>query len=211
MKLKWMMVALAALFMARWAYADPLPEDVTLDGKSQADYVAIASGVGLSASDFGVQAEPLLYNGMSWDLAGYTSGWGGISYGSNPLQLKIDLNSRQHAGAFADGTYSLISGYDVEEHADVLVVLQSGSTLYMYAFENMDFSLLAGESLDGNWTLTIPGASGNPDGLFYVYTANYNPPLRPDTPGSVPEPATMLLFGAGMIGLAGAYRRKKNQ
>ena len=69
-------------------------------------------------------------------------------------------------------------------------------------------------AIDGTTIFALSGMSNNPDGKFgfYNYSQSY---VRyqgfEQNPSSVPEPATMLLFGSGLAGLVGFRRRKSNR
>ncbi len=87
---------------------------------------------------------------------------------------------------------TLVSGLQENDY----VVGNGGASSFRFVsfdITTLGLSLVDGLSVDAHWTMSC----GND-------TVNGNFDVAP-----VPEPATMLLFGTGLVGLAGRLRRKK--
>jgi len=92
------------------------------------------------------------------------------------------------------------------------VVNPSDPNLYRYAS-----SFFPADGWTGQWTLQVNRAFTNPDGttgIAYLpmpMNVCLRDPLNgtPCTPPSVPVPAAAWLFGSGLLGLAGAVRRRR--
>lgn len=93
----------------------------------------------------------------------------------------INRNNRSNSDRFADGLKSIV-----------------------YDFSAREIDYLADYASDG-----IIGLGFDPDCLFWNEGVSFSITTQPNSSEPVPEPATMLLFGTGLIGLAIGVRKRK--
>lgn len=99
------------------------------------------------------------------------------------------------------------SGLSIPFAMDFLVYMHGGNNGAFYFFDDREVSA----SNAGTFQITFTNNGGNPPGLsnFDLLVRELRDiPTQPPAEVDIPEPASMLLFGAGLLGL-GLIRRRK--
>jgi hypothetical protein len=120
-----------------------------------------------------------------------TWGTGWTALGQNPLGFDFTADAGNDDGTFTIDT-------SVLEHGQFAVAIKDGGSPKWAIF------LLPEDTFSGDWHFLTEGGSLSHFALFGRGTLDQD-----EDPSSVPEPASLLLFGSGLI-VAAAKMRKRN-
>jgi PEP-CTERM motif len=105
-------------------------------------------------------------------------------------------------GGFLSGTWQTFPSGSTPIEPDLvdLIVIKGGTSFSVHLYDPADFQ--------GQWNVGYLDEVGK-KAINIPSLSHISAYIESESPSPVPEPATMFLFGIGLLGLAGVNRRKK--
>jgi hypothetical protein len=136
------------------------------------------------------------------DEANWLNSLLGTSFDNNYVdanKIQVDGNTFQTVTGGVTGQYA----FELPSNEGFFLVKTGNGTFDHWLFQNVDSTNWGTVVVGGSYTVTVGGAQVTFD-VRDIRSISHIVPAA----AAVPEPATLLLLGAGLIGLAG-YGRKK--